>query len=246
MTGSGQPGREVAEHVDQVARALADMAMVLDAEEDLGRVLQRSVDQLTQAIPGADMASVSVLHGGHAETVASSSERVWAIDSDQYAIGQGPCLEAARTGQVVRVSVERAQERWPEFARSARAAGVASYLACPLAIDDQFAGSLNLYSEQGHGFGDFDEALLRLYVTAASAAIVNARRYAQVRSLADNLARALDSRSVIDQAVGVLMARRGISAGQAFDELVRESQNTNVKLRDVAARLVGDFQPGDQ
>jgi GAF domain-containing protein len=123
---------------------------------------------------------------------------------------------------------------------------VASYLACPLVIDDQFAGSLNLYSEQGHGFGDFDEALLRLYVTAATAAIVSARRYAQVRALADNLARALDSRAVIDQAVGVLMARRGIGAGQAFDELVRESQNTNVKLREVAARLVGDFPPGDQ
>ena len=111
MSGSGQSGQEVVEHVDEVARALADLAVVLDREEDLGRVLQRSVDQLTQAIPGADMASVTVLRGGQAETVASSSEQVWAIDSDQYAIGQGPCLEAARTGQVVRVSVERAHER---------------------------------------------------------------------------------------------------------------------------------------
>jgi GAF domain-containing protein len=242
MPVNGQTGQEVAGHLDEVARALADLAAVLDAEEDLGRVLQRSVEQLTEAIPGADMASVSVLRGERAETVASSNERVWAIDSDQYAIGQGPCLEAARTGKVVRVNVGKAQERWPEFARSARASGVASYLACPLLIDDQFAGSLNLYSEQGHGFGDFDEALLRVYVTAACAAIVNARRYARARSLADNLVRALDSRSVIDQAVGALMARRGISAAQALDELVRESQNTNVKLRDVAARLVGDLQ----
>jgi hypothetical protein len=59
--------------------------------------------------------------------VASSDERVWAIDSDQYAAGDGPCLEAARSGQLVRVSREQAQKRWPEFARSARAAGVASY-----------------------------------------------------------------------------------------------------------------------
>ena len=79
--------------LDETTRALADLAAVLEREEDLGRVLQRSVDQLTSAVPGADMASVSVLRDGDgAETVASSSDRVWAIDSDQYAAGEGPCL----------------------------------------------------------------------------------------------------------------------------------------------------------
>jgi GAF domain-containing protein len=224
--------------LDETTRALADLAAVLEREEDLGRVLQRSVDQLTSAVPGADMASVSVLRDRDgAETVASSSERVWAIDSDQYAAGEGPCLEAARTGQVVRTGVEQARERWPEFTRSARAAGVASYLSVPLAIDEKFAGALNLYSKQRHGFGDFDVALLRLYVTAACAAIANARRYAEARRLAGQLTQALDSRAVIDQARGMLMERRGINAEDAFGELIRESQNTNTKLREVAARL---------
>lgn len=45
---------------------------------------------------------------------------------------------------------------------------------------EEFVGSLNLYSEQPHGFADFDVALLRLYITAACAAIANARRYARV------------------------------------------------------------------
>jgi GAF domain-containing protein len=188
------------------------------------------------------MASVTVLRGDAGETVASSDERVWAIDSDQYAAGDGPCLEAARTGEVVRVAVEEALERWPEFARSARAAGVASYLSAPLVIDEEFAGSLNLYSTDPHGFGDLDEALLRLYVTAAIAALASARRYAAARELAENLSRALDSRAVIDQARGVLMAVRGLSAQEAFDELVRQSQNTNNKLRDVAARLMSDVR----
>jgi GAF domain-containing protein len=224
--------------LDETTRALADLAAVLEREEDLGRVLQRSVDQLTSAVPGADMASVSVLRDRDgAETVASSSERVWAIDSDQYAAGEGPCLEAARTGQVVRTGVEQARERWPEFTRSARAAGVASYLSVPLAIDEKFAGALNLYSKQRHGFGDFDVALLRLYVTAACAAIANARRYGEARRLAGQLTQALDSRAVIDQARGMLMERRGINAEDAFGELIRESQNTNTKLREVAARL---------
>jgi GAF domain-containing protein len=142
----------------------------------------------------------------------------------------------------VRTGVAEAEERWPQFARSARAAGVESYLSCPLIINEDFAGSLNLYSEQPHGFADFDVALLQLYIAAASAAIANARLYTRARELSGQLSQALESRAVIDQAIGVLMARAGMTAGQAIAELARRSQNTNVKLREVAARLVAEQQ----
>ena len=228
----------VLERLDEVTVALSGMRDVLDQEEAVGRVLQRGVDQITRAIPSATLASVTVIRGNDAETVACSSERVLTIDSDQYAAGDGPCLHAARTGEIVRVGVEQARQRWPEFARSAQAAGVASYLSAPLMVDDEFAGSLNLYSEEPHGFGELDEALLRLYVTAATAALANARRYAEVRVLAEQLGQALETREMIGQAVGVLMARRGISAEQAFADLARQSQNTNTKLRELAASVV--------
>jgi len=237
---------ELVRRLDGVAADLAALAKILDEEEDLGRVLQRSVEQVTRGVPGADMASVTVMRGDRGETAASSEERVWAIDSDQYAAGDGPCLEAARTGEIVRVGVEEAHERWPGFARSARAAGVESYLACPLIIGEEFVGSLNLYSEKPHGFGEFDVALLRLYMTAAVAAIANARRVAEARKLTEGLKTAMDSRAVIDQARGVLMARRGISAEQALEELSRQSQNTNVKLRVIAARLVESVRRRDR
>jgi GAF domain-containing protein len=136
------------------------------------------------------------------------------------------------------VDVQQALQRWPQFARDARRAGVASYLSAPLSIDERFAGSLNLYGEQPGSFGGLDEALVRLYTTAATDAIASARRYAQARAEADNLRRALDSRAVIDQAIGVLMAQRGIGPQQAFDELSRTSQNTNTKLRDVAGKVI--------
>jgi GAF domain-containing protein len=246
MRDDRRPDADVVNRMDEVTATLADLADVLVGEEDLGRALQRSVEMLVRALPGADLASVSVLDGDAAETVASSSERVWAIDADQYAEGDGPCLEAARTGEVVRTGVEEAERRWPGFARSARTAGVESYLSCPLLIDEKFAGSLNLYSEQPHGFADFDVALLRLYATAACAAIGNARRYVRARDVAGQLKLALDSRAVIDQAIGVLMARHRITAGQAFAELSRQSQDTNVKLRDIATRLVTGLSSPDR
>lgn len=235
-------GPEVVLRVDEVTDALAGLAGVLNEEAELGRVLQSVVDQAVRVIPGSDMVSISVLPAdssqGVTQTLASSSDRVLEIDAQQYAAGNGPCLEAARTGQIVRVDVEQALRRWPRFARDAQRAGVASYLSAPLSIGERFAGSLNLYGEQVDSFGGFDEALVRLYTMAAAEAIANARRYAQARAEADNLRRALDSRAVIDQAIGVLMVQRGIGPQQAFDELSRTSQNTNTKLRDVAAQII--------
>lgn len=230
--------QDVVQRLDEVTTALGELAEVLQAEEELHDVLRRTVEQVVRAVPDADMASVSVLAGGTPETVATSSDRVLAIDAEQYAAGEGPCMEAALAGRLVNVTVDQVGGRWPRFARSAQAAGVRSYLSCPLVIDERFAGSLNLYSERGHAFDELDEAVLRLYVTAASAAIANARRYAQARQLAEQLSEALGSRAVIDQALGMLMAAGGIDAEQAFRELSRQSQNTNTKLRDLAARLV--------
>jgi GAF domain-containing protein len=237
-----QPTAEAVRRLDEVAGHLSNLAEVLEAEEELGRVLQRSVDQITSTVPGADMVSVTVLRDGQGETAAASDHRVWDIDQDQYAAGDGPCLEAARTRKSVRTGVSGAERRWPEFARSSRKAGVESYLAYPLVLDEDFVGSMNLYSEQRHGFADFDVALLGVYVTAAGAAIANARRYARAREVAEQLTQALDSRAVIDQAVGVLVARSGVTPERAFEELARQSQNTNVKLREIAIRLVASQQ----
>jgi GAF domain-containing protein len=234
---------DAVQRLDEVSAALADLTQMLAAGEDLPRVLQRNIDQLASAVPDAGMTSVTVLRDGVWETVAASSGEVWAIDQDQYAAGDGPCLEAARTSRIVRASREQARKWWPGFTRSARTTGIGSYLSAPLLVDDQFAGSLNLYSEQQHGFADFDVALLRLYVTAAAAAIASARQYAQARDLASQLSQALDSRAEIDQAIGVLMARDHLTSRQAFAVLSRQSQHTNTKLREVAAAILSGL-PG--
>ena len=238
-----QVGDDLAKRIDDVTRQLADLDELLGSGGELDRVLQVTVDQVAAGVPGADMVSVTVLAGETARTVAATSDRVVSIDQDQYAAGDGPCLEAARACQVTRTGVAEAEDRWPVFARSAEAAGVRSYLAFPLIIGEEFAGSLNLYSEQPHAFADFDVALLRLHVAVASAAIAGDRRYAGARRVARQLTEALESRAVIDQAVGMLMAWTGSTAEQAFAELARQSQNTNVKLREIAVRLVTTRRP---
>jgi GAF domain-containing protein len=226
------------ERLNEVTMALDALTAVLDDDGELDTALKLVCRQVIHVVPGADMASVTLVRDRTAETAACTDQRVFDIDADQYKAGAGPCLEAAATGQIVRVEVGTAQKRWPEFTRSAMAAGVASYLSAPLVVDANHAGALNLYGLHAHGFKDVDSVLVELYLTAAEAALRATSRYLAAREQAAQLSTALVSRAVIDQAKGIIMGARGVNAGQAFQLLVEQSQRENVKLHDVAERLV--------
>lgn len=64
---------------------------------------------------------------------------------------------------------------------------------------------------------------------------------AQLRAKCEQLATAVDSNREIGAAIGILMAGTGTSQPDAFQTLVRLSQQSHRKLRDVAADLVRRF-----
>ncbi len=228
------------ERLDEVTSALRALTVALDDDGELDAALLMVCQHLVKVVPGADMASVTIIRDGGAETAACSDGYAVDVDTDQYEAGEGPCLEAAATGRIVRVDVQTAHRRWPAFTRGAAAAGVGSYLSAPLAVDTQHAGSLNLYGMHTHGFREVEEALLKLYVTAVEGALRATARYLTARKLAHDLNAALVSRAVIDQAKGIVMGARGLSADQAFQVLVDLSQRENVKLHVLAERFVAD------
>ncbi|MFD1146476.1 ANTAR domain-containing response regulator [Saccharothrix hoggarensis] len=237
---------EVIQRLDDVTAALTGLSDVLDQEEDLSVVMDRVCRQVVGAIPGADLASVTVLRDGTPESLAWTDQQTLAVDHAQYGAGEGPCLEAAESRQVQRVAVAEAVDRWPAFAEAAAGLGIHSYLSAPLFIDDEYHGSLNLYSTQKHGFQELDAALLELYTTAIEAALRNARRHLRARRQVTQLREALTSRAVIDQAKGIVMAVHRISAEQAFTMLVERSQRENRKLRDLAQHFVDETtRPAD-
>lgn len=228
----------VRQQLDEVTGALEALSAALEDSDELTTMLQLVCQQVIQVVPGADMASVTLLRDGEPTTAACTDRRVFGIDADQYRAGAGPCLEAADTGKIVRVEVDGARERWPAFTEKALAAGVASYLAAPLVVDRHHAGALNLYGLHPHGYKEIEEVLLELYVTAVEAALRATSRYLAAQQQAAQLRTALVSRAVIDQAKGIIMGARGISAAEAFQILVDQSQQENVKLHDIATRLV--------
>jgi GAF domain-containing protein len=161
------------------------------------------------------------------------------VDAGQYEDGVGPCLDALRDGIVIRVDDTRTTKgRWPRYARDSEAAGVRSTLSVPLGAAGETFGAMNLYAGSPGAFTEEHEADALLFATQASVVLANARAYWAAFELAEGLRQAMDSRAVIEQAKGKLMAQTGRTPDEAFAMLVSASQRENVKLRDVARRIV--------
>lgn len=188
--------------------------------------------QIVATIPSADMAGVTILStvSKQPETVACTDEHALNVDIDQYQADEGPCLEASRTQQIVRIRIADAAQRWPGFAKNVAGIGVSSYLSAPLTTDDNHVGALNLYNYSGHGFTEIDEVLLQVFVAAIEGVVWNARRAEQWRREVDGLREAMKARAKIAQAKGMLMMLRGIDATAAFEVLVAQSQRKNTRL----------------
>lgn len=228
---------------DEVALAMHELAHLLVSEESVETTLERVASLAARTIDDCDAAGVTLCVNGKYSTAAYTDERTLAVDFGQYQRDDGPCLQAMRDEAVLRFDVDEAEERWPDFVADARANDVRSFLAAPLMLRGEAIGALNLYSSKPSGFTALDDVLVALFTGQAAIGIANARMYADAVRLTEQLQEAISSRSVIDQAKGVLMARQGIDEHAAFELLKRDSQHRNIKLREIAAQVVGSTQP---
>ncbi len=226
---------------DAAAQALRALSQFLVAERSMGDTLLRVSEITIDALPPAETAGISMLgDDGSPTTGVFTDPQAPEIDAAQYAAGRGPCLDAWRQGRVVRLAdFEAAADDYPEFVREAQAHGVGSVLSLPLRAGNEGLGALNLYAPAGKSFSSEDEGPGMQLAAAASIVLANASAYWQASQLSEQLAEAMKSRAVIEQAKGMLMARSPeLSPDDAFDVLRRASQRENVKLRDIAQRIV--------
>ena len=198
----------------------------------------RLVTSLAQAtVAGADGVSVSLHRHGGFVTVAASDDRIAQMDRDQYATGQGPCLAAATTGLPVRVDQLARETRWPEFVPRALMGGISSILSSPLLAPTGPVGALNMYSRKERGFGPTSRELAALFAEQASGILVEAIDRS-TPDAATRLQEALRSRGTIAQAQGILMARSGLSAEQAYARLKLDARRLERSVREVSEETV--------
>jgi len=191
--------------------------------------------------PDCDVVCGITIERGEAQTtVASSSARASLLDEIQYELDRGPCLHALRTNEVVHIPDMEQDASWPMWRERAIAADVRSSLAIPVPGLSGIAGgaAFNFYAEDPHAFSDVSVQRAQDYARRAVGGVKVGLRLVEVDRVTEHLRAALGSRSVIDQALGVIMAENRCDAEEAFKVLRRASHNRNVKLRLVAGEIV--------
>ena len=226
--------------------SLAALAGLVTRSQGLHELLERVATFAANAIPGADGAGVTLLKvDGAAHRVdglAASHPFVTEIDEIQYVtVKEGPCITAVLEGRTVRAGSLAAERMWPRFGPRVGRLGVHSALSLPLVLPPgETVGAINVYAHGENAFGEHAVHLGELFATPAAVAVHNAQLLTQAHALAAQLQKALRTRPVIDQAIGLLRGRTGATADEAFARLRQMSQSEHVKLAEVAKRIVDE------
>jgi GAF domain-containing protein len=220
--------------------SLLELSSLLLSEETVHSVLERIVELACASVPGCTHCGVSLLDQERVVTAAATDGTTLQLEGAQYVSGDGPCLQAARTGTVVRIDDMAGDGRFPSFAAEALRLGINSTLSLPLTVKGVSIGALNVYGEGFKAFDEVSESLATRFARQASATLANVEIHDRTVKLVTQLNEALGSRSVIDQARGILIARTGCTAEDAIEALKQRSQHEHRKIRDIASELVAD------
>ncbi len=221
------------EYAAGLRRTMSEITQQFSHPTDITTTLCRVTTAAVELIDGADYADVLLISGpDDFKSVAATSEVATDLDRVQQHFYEGPCLDAAVNDSVTVCNDLRADTRWPRFAKSAVAAGVHSMLSYRLYTHDSRSGALNLFGLNPDVFTVEGETLGAMLATQAAIALIADDKQLQFTS-------ALASRDVIGQAKGIIMERFDIDGSQAFELLRKLSQQSNIRLVEIASHLVG-------
>jgi putative methionine-R-sulfoxide reductase with GAF domain len=228
----------MAEIENRLARTLGDLAVEMQAQKGSADTLHAILASATHVVSGARWAGISLINGKRVTAEASTDPIVGKLDELQNELGDGPCLTALRDQHTVHIADMSTETRWPQFARQARELGAHSQLSFHLFVRSDNLGALNLFGAEPDAFTEESIEAGTILAQHAAVAMTGATAEAQFNF-------ALASRDIIGQAKGLLMEHHGLTGVQAFAMLTRASQDTQMKLVDVARSLVAEHESGE-
>jgi GAF domain-containing protein len=212
------------------AERFAQLALDLHESGGMEETVHTVVDFALQALD-CSHAGIALITHGQLQIPATTDPVVSEIFALQIDGGIGPLTVAMRERAVIHVRDTSTDDRWPEWCGKVRELDVRAVLDVPLTTATGTVGVLGLYSAEPDAFGPDGEAIADILARHASVAVASARHE-------QSLAQAVDARKLVGQAMGILMERYNLDDDRAFAVLRRYSQDTNTKLRDVAAELI--------
>jgi transcriptional regulator with GAF, ATPase, and Fis domain len=221
-----------------LASAYGQLLGLLVQAPEIDAVLEKMVLLATEVVVPADGCGVTVRRDGRPFTAACNGDLAATVDEVQYGTGEGPCLDALRDGVVVHVRDLAREDRWDSYRPHAISHGVASSLSVPLRVENEVLGALNLYARVPGAFAGPDRQHAEAFAARSAATLTVSLRQVRQAQIQHQMAEAMVSSSLIDQAMGIIMAQQRCTAGAAFDLLRQASQHRNRKLREIAAEIV--------
>lgn len=212
-----------------------------DVEAFLADLAAFSAESLSN--PGPVFCGITVLRRKRAATAASSDDRARLMDELQNT-NEGPCLTAMDELTPVLVPDLLRENRWPQYVEAASNQGLRSILSVPLLVEGDTRAALNLYSERPNAFTEGDIERAEVFASHASKSLRLALKIAQLSDARNDLAAAMQSRTIIDLAVGAIMAQNHCSQDEAFTILRTASSNRNIKLRHLAQSIIAAVSSG--
>lgn len=223
----------------RIARVFVELADTLvdefDALDFLHILTERSIELL-----GAEAAGVILSdQHGRLQVVASTSDRSQDLELFELQSAEGPCLDCFNTGRMVaNVDLASAETRWPQFTAASLEAGYRSVHALPLRLRDHVIGAMNLFCVDQSTLSADDLALGQALADVAAIGLLQERAIRESELIAEQLQTALNTRVLIEQAKGVLLARAGISIDEAFHLMRNHSRRHNRLLSEVALAVI--------
>lgn len=219
----------------ELAAVLGNLAVDMHAQADPEATLRTIVMSAVDMLPGISWAGVALVRGTEVIAQTPTDEVSRMLNELQNTLGEGPTITALRDEPTLAVSDLREETRWPRFVGAAIERGVLCLMSFRLFVRDEVLGALTIYGPVPGMFTA--ESVMTGEILAQHAAVALAGATAQ-----DQLQRAVASRDLIGQAKGIMMHRDRVSAVAAFTALVKASQDTNIKLIDIARFVVTEFE----
>ena len=222
-----------------VVATLVELADNLVDNYDIIDILTLLSNRCVETVDVSSAGVMLCLPGGELQFVASSSESMELLELFQIQANEGPCVDCYNDGvAIVNRELVDADERWPRFTPRALEQGFRSVHCLPMRLRGRTIGALNLFRSQTGFLTENDILVAQGLADVATIAILQHQSVLGARLLNDQLSFALNSRIVIEQAKGMIAQFAGGDMEDAFARLRNHARNHNLKLTDVAGRIV--------
>jgi ANTAR domain/GAF domain len=222
-----------------LARTFVELADTLVADFDLIDFMSVLVERCAELLDSAEVGLALAAARGELRVMASSSERMRALELIEFQNDEGPCRDCLLDGQqVLNHRLDDSEGRWPRFAPQARAAGFQMVHAFPMRLRNDVIGAMNIFSTSVRELSPEDVNLTQALADAGTIGILQERAIKHGTDLASQLQGALNSRVVIEQAKGIVAERRQVDMDDAFALLRSYARSNRTQLSDVARSII--------